>query len=124
MFDKIVNEAKQLTIITITGKTDVSELMSALNSFWDNPTKHIIWNSQSDPLGNISPDDIRNLCKHAKLRAIDGNRSNGKTALVGSNDLAFGLSRMAETYSEIEEFPIQVSVFPSLEEALNWIEEG
>lgn len=124
MFEKIVNENSQLTTITVAWKAEFSELMSVLKNFFDdNTTDNLLIDLRNSALDNITPDHVINLCKYAKSRANGSGRVNGKTALVGSSDLQFGIGRMFETYSEIEESSIKVSVFRSMEKALSWLEE-
>ena len=125
MFEKIVNEKEQLTTITVTWEFDFSELMSVLKVFFDdNNTENLLLDLRDSSLDSITTDHIRNLGKYAISRNNGGSRINGKTALVGSSDLQFGMSRMFKTYSEMEESAIEVSVFRSKEEALSWLEEG
>jgi hypothetical protein len=125
VFEKIVNEKKRLTTITVAWKADFSELMSVLKNFFDdNNTEYLLLDLRNSSLDSITPDHVINLCKYAKSRANGEGRVNGKTALVGSSDLQFGIGRMFETYSEMEESSIKVSVFRSMEKALCWLEEG
>ena len=48
-------------------------------------------------------------------------RVNGKSALVGPSDLAFGLGRMQATLADLENYPIPVHIFRSVDEALAWL---
>lgn len=124
MFEKIVDEDKQLTTITVAWKADFSELMSVLKNFFDdNNTEHLLLDLRDSSLDSITSDQIRHLCKYAKFRANGENRVNGKTALVGSSDLQFGIGRMFETFAEMEGSAIKISVFRSMEKALSWLEE-
>lgn len=125
MFEKIVNESKQLTTITVTWKADFSELMSVLKVFFDdNDTENLLLDLRESPLDSITHDHIKNLCEYAKSRTNGESGVNGKTALVGSNDLQFEIGRIFKIYSEMIDSAIEVSVFRSVEEALNWFEEG
>ena len=125
MFEKIVNEDKKLTTITITWEADVGELVSVLKNFFDdNNTEHLLLDFRKSSLDSITPEHLGNLCRYATSRANGEGRVNGKTALVGSKDLKFGIGRMFETYSEMEGSAVKVSVFRSMEKALSWLEEG
>ena len=49
-------------------------------------------------------------------------RKGGKTAIVvGENLLALGLSRMRETYGEMENSPIEIRIFSNVDEAMEWL---
>jgi hypothetical protein len=98
--------------------------MSVLKNFFDdNSTEHLLLDLRDSSFDSITPDHIRNLCKYATSRANGESGVNGKTALVGSSDFEFEIDRMFKTYSEMEESDIKVSVFRSMEKALNWIEK-
>ena len=49
-------------------------------------------------------------------------RNNGKTAIVISSSLGFGLGRMYDTLAQIADHPVKHSVFRSYDEAVAWIE--
>lgn len=125
MFEKIVYENKQITAITVKWKDDFSEAMSVLKTFFDdNNTEHLLLDLRDSSLVSMTHDHIRDLCQYAKSRSNDGGRVNGKTALVGSNDLQFEIGRIFKTYSEMIDSAIKVSAFRSMEKALSWLEEG
>jgi hypothetical protein len=125
MFEKIVYDNKQITTITVEWKADFDELMSVLKIFFDdNNTEHLLLDLRVCSFDTITHDHIRDLCQYAKSRANGGGSINGKTALVGSNDLQLEICRIFETYSEMIGSAVKVSVFPSTKEALSWLEEG
>jgi len=125
MFEKIVYDNKQITTITVEWQADFSELMSVLKIFFDdNNTEHLLLDLTDCSFDTITHDHIRDLCQYAKSRANGGGRVNGKTALVGSNDLQFEIGRIFKRYSEMIGSAIKVSVFRSAEKAFSWLEEG
>ncbi len=48
-------------------------------------------------------------------------RSSGKTAIVGSDDLTFGLSRMYELTKEMTELPFETQTFRDIGKAYKWL---
>lgn len=127
MFEKIVNENNQITTITVEWKDDFGELMSVLKTFFDdNNTEHLLLDLRDSFLDSLSHDNIKDLCKYATSRADDngGNNAKGKTALVCSSDLQFGIGEIFKTYSEMEDPSINFSVFRSMDRALSWLEKG
>jgi len=124
MFEKIVNENKQLTTITVTWKADFDELMSVLKIFFDdNHTENLLLDLRESPLDSLTYDHIRDLCEYAKYRSNGERRVNGKTALVGSNGIQFEVGVIFKKYSEMIDSAVQFSVFRSIEQALSWLEE-
>ena len=125
MFEKIVYDNKQITVISVKWKDDFSEAMIVLKTFFDdNNTEHLLLDLRDSSLDTITHDNIRDLCQYAKSRANGGERVNGKTALVGSSDLQAEIDKIFKTYPEMENSDINVSVFRSEERALSWLEEG
>ena len=124
MFEKIVDEDKKLTTITVSWKSDFDELMIVLKSFLnDNKTEHLLLDLSDSFLDDITYDHVVDLCKYAAYRDNGKSRITGKTALVSSSKLQFEIGRMFKAYFEIESSNINVAVFRSLEEALSWLEE-
>lgn len=125
MFEKIVDEDKKLTTITVSWKSDFDELMIVLKSFLsDNKTEHLLLDLSDSFLDDITYDHVVDLCKYAAYRDNGKSRITGKTALVSSSNLQFEIGRMFKAYFEIENSNINVAVFRSLEEALSWLEDG
>ena len=124
MFEKIVDEDKKLTTITVSWKSDFDELMIVLKSFLnDNKTDHLLLDLSDSFLDDITYDHVVDLCKYAAYRDNGKSRITGKTALVSSSNLQSEIGRMFKAYFEIENSDINVAVFRSLEEALSWLEE-
>jgi hypothetical protein len=124
MFEKIVDEDKKLTTITVSWKSDFDELMIVLKSFLnDNKTDHLLLDLSDSFLDDITYDHVVDLCKYAAYRDNGKSRITGKTALVSSSNLQSEIGRMFKAYFEIENSDINVAVFSSLEEALSWLEE-
>ena len=124
MFEKIVDEDKKLTTITVSWKSDFDELMIVLKSFLnDNKTEHLLLDLSDSFLDDITYDHVVDLCKYAAYRDNGKSRITGKTALVSSSNLQSEIGRMFKAYFEIENSDINVAVFSSLEEDLRWLEE-
>jgi hypothetical protein len=125
MFEQIVYENKQITAITVKREYDFSEVLSVLKTFFgNNNTQHLLLDLRYCSFDTMTHDHIRDLCEYTTLRADGENRVNGKTALVGSNDLQLEICKIIKLHSEMIDSAIKVSVFPSTEEALSWLEEG
>jgi hypothetical protein len=57
------------------------------------------------------------ISQHAQKRA------GGKTAILISKDLEYGMSRMVPALSELKGIPVKLEVFRSLAEAEHWLAE-
>ena len=68
---------------------------------------------------NLSDDDMRLLA--AQDRAAAAQNPNLAIAIVGNNDLMFGLAKMWEVF--VSEASLKAKVFRTLQEARDWLEE-
>jgi hypothetical protein len=127
MFEKFVDEDRNITTITVKWEDDFRKAMGVLKTFFnDNNTEHLILDLRESSIDTITYDDVSDLFRYATARTSDDdeNRVNGKTALVGSSDLKSEVEAIFKTCFETEDLPINVSVFSSEEKAFSWIEEG
>ena len=72
-------------------------------------------------LKSFSYDELRDIANFTKQH--EEFRRSGKTALVASTDLTFGLGRMYDTLVEIENLSHSVKVFRPMDEAIKWLGE-
>ena len=117
--DISVDNTLELSTYVVKGKISFEEIFDALLEFYSHPTKYLIWDIREADISNASNDDLRKLVKTTK--EVARVRPSGKTAILGQTDLQFGLARMYATYGELEDHPVQISVFRSLEPAMKWI---
>jgi hypothetical protein len=117
-----IDHDRQLTIHTVTGKPSFEELMTALNRFWEGqPTRNLLWNFSEARLAHISYSETRKLIDY--VRPQTEKRAGGKTALVSSRDLEYGMSRTLQSLREFQSPSYQIEVFRSLEEASQWFDQ-
>lgn len=69
--------------------------------------------------GKPSYNELKDIVRFTKQH--EALRRSGKTALVVSTDLAFGLGRMYDALAEIENLSHSVKVFRSMDEAIKWL---
>jgi len=117
--DISVDKTQELSTYVVKGKISFGEVFDALLAFYKHPTKHMIWDIREADISDARNDDLRKLVKTTK--EVAHGRPYGKTAILGQTDLQFGLARMYATYGELEDHPVQISVFRSLESAMQWI---
>lgn len=121
-----VDKAKSLTIFVMTGEPNLDEIHNAIRSFWEahELTVSALWDVRQAQLNNLKSSDVE------KIAAIIGQyahrfeeRKAGKTAVVASSDLQYGLSRILGTFYEIEDFPTQLKIFRIMDEAFEWLDQ-
>jgi len=120
---RTLDEERDLTIFAVEGELTFVEQMAALRKFYEGtPTCNVIWDFRQLEGYRISSDELREIISFVKDRGKD--RLGGKTALVSSTDLDFGLSRMSQAYADHEELPWRIESFRSMAEAFTWIDEA
>jgi len=114
------NREKNLTFHKVNGLLMAGEFISASKSFYtENITLNVLWDLTEVDLSKISTNEIMQIVREIRIYADA--RAGGKTALVFSTGLGFGLGRMIEAFSEIEDMPIDIRSFKSLEKAEEWL---
>ena len=118
-----VDQEKQLTVLTVDGEPSFDDFMTTLRSIYEKcPTKNLLW-------------DFRNVTSSEFLFTKDFEffvdwtkecaevRRGGKTAWVFSRSVDYGMGTMTLAFSEIEQLPLEIKVFYSMEEATQWLEK-
>lgn len=113
-------ENTSITILTVSGVFTYEDTINALDDFFNNGvTPYLLWDFTNADVSGITQEDMELIIEYAKSNAPL--RKNGRTAIVVNHDLAFGLSRMYDTLSEIREHPITHCVFRDMDKAKNWL---
>ena len=115
--------AQNLTMFKVVGKVAVVDFIDALARYYsDDVTLLTLWDLTEADLAAIATDEIKELAGYA--RQLAEARRCGKTAVVFSGTLGFGLGRMFETYLEIAGLPLEFNNFDNIEAALAWLQPG
>ncbi|MBC2734149.1 MAG: hypothetical protein HF981_07315 [Desulfobacteraceae bacterium] len=115
--------AKDLTVATATGKMTADDHRKWIKKYYDDATvtSLILWDVREADFSEISNQDILDHVKETKQLIADA-RKGGKTAVVIDKDmLGLGLSRMRESYFEMEEVPVAMRTFTNIDEAMEWL---
>ncbi len=117
-----VDNEKQLTTHTVIGQVSFEEGMETLKQSLEvQPTRNVLWDFRKASLARVSSKETEAMMNY--IQHHSEKRSGGKTALVASGNLEYGLSRMAETLAEIKTISIQINAFRSFKEAIQWFGE-
>ena len=111
---------KDLTIVTAEGAISADDLLDWGNSYYEGRiTPLILWDVTKADLSGIQSDKLRKIAEI--MSRISEARRGGKTAFVYDNPLEFGIGRMFQAYSEMEDMPFQVQSFRNFHEARKWL---
>jgi len=117
-----IDPSKDLTVHTIAGKITADEIVDHLEKYYssEKPTKNMMWDFTKAKGEKIPSDGIMKIAKTRKK--FDDSRKGGRTALVFSRDVGYGLGRMYETHATYEGSSINYSIFYNIDDALKWLE--
>ena len=121
-----VDKIKNLTIYTLTGELTLDDIQSAIKSFWEahELTLNTLWDARRAKLTNLESSDMESITTFIdQYTHRFEERKGGKSAVVASSDLVYGLSRILGTLYEIEDFPNQLKIFRIMDEAMEWLDQ-
>ena len=113
---------KNLTVFKVTGQVPFDEFRESVLDYYNSgATKFVLFDlREAEGSGaTFSYERIAQLAKY--LEHIRKGRESGKTALVSSKDLYFGLARMLEALQSNSK--IEYGSFRSMDEAFKWLDE-
>jgi len=117
---KKIDSENDMTVFTVIGKVTANELVAAISDFYENSvTSNILWDLTKSDLSEIRSSDVE-LITNLSVKYAE-KRSSGKTAIVGSDDLTFGISRMYEMTKEIAKLPFETKAFRDIDKAFKWL---
>lgn len=109
-----------LVVNSVKGKIVIKDFLDWIMKYYhDIIDSKMIWDLTEADVSGISPKEIKIIAKAVK-NIIP--KSGGKTAIVASKDISYGLGRVYMTHIELEEVPINVNVFRNVAEAKEWLE--
>jgi len=109
-----------LTIHVVTGSVTAEELGDRAAQFMGkNPSLLSLWDFSHADISALSADGLRAIFNRARPYAE--RRRGGRTALVFSSAVGFGMGRMAEAFGEAGGFPYEFRSFWDRDAALIWL---
>ena len=113
---------RNLTVFAATGELTYEAQIDVLRKFYTGrPTPNVIWDLRALTGMRLSTEEIAKII--AYIKKYQSVRPKGKTALVTSTDVDFGLSRMSEMLAEGEKVPWSIRAFRSMAQAMQWIDD-
>ncbi len=117
-----VDNDNLLTTHTVIGEISFEEAMTTLKQFWkDRQTMNILWDLRIGGLAHLSAEEVEAISYH--IKQYSEKRPEGKTAIIVSSDLEYGISRMIKTLGVIKRFSFQMEISKSYEDAIRWLDE-
>ena len=119
---KKVDSQTDLTVYTVVGKITAKQVKVAIQKFYDGDiTSKVLWDLSKSDVGDLTESEIESVA--LTPRKFAEARSGGKTAIVAPRVLSFGLARMYELQTNIQDFPFKTQTFHTTEEAYQWLLE-
>ena len=118
--ESYIDDINNLTSYIVQGTLMTDQIIATIDEFFsEKPTKYVLWNFSQAQIAQISNNDIKEIVKIVTKYA-DRNIVL-KTALVFSDDSAFGLGRMFESLADIEDTPQEFMCFHNADDAYKWL---
>lgn len=116
MIDVNRDPARDITMFTASGVVGADEVMQEMSRFYDSdPTHLVLWDFRAADVSGITSDEVRMIAGLAG--GAYRNRAEGKTAIVASKEVTYGLSRMYQSLLDGAELSVDTRIFRSIEEA-------
>ena len=120
---KIQVESKyDLTVFSVVGALTAIEARGVIKKFYaDGITLNVLWDLSQCNVSNLTTDDVHSVAhtprKYAEMR------KGGKTAIVAPTDITFGLTRMYEFMTDMQNYSFKTQAFRTTQEAYQWLLE-
>lgn len=122
MIHSEVDKKLDLTINNCVDEISLKDIEDKIDQFYNGePTLHVLWDFTQAILPSMSTEQVEILSYQVTEKGHS--RDGGKTAIVASQDLVFGLGRMFGSLSSSKNHIAEVRVFRSSEEAIAWIKD-
>jgi len=114
-------QSKNLTLHTVSGLVGHSEIILNAKNYYTagNLTPMVLWDFRNATLNGLYENQLREIAWD--LRDYIRLRTGGKTAFVVADDIAFGIARMFEAFSESEGITVEQRTFRDIEDAIIWL---
>jgi hypothetical protein len=109
-----------LTTVTVEGTVTADQVRGQIVQFLSgDPTQLVVWDIRRGSLSGMTAENMRMIISAGAPFAH--RRRNGRTAIVSTQDVDFGLSRMFQAIAELQHIPFEVEVFRDMELAMAWL---
>lgn len=117
--DKIIDANKKLTIYELQGELSTEEMLRLNEEFHTGSSaRNIIFDVMDGSLKRVTTDEIQSNIINSRTEK----HKERKIAIVGKEDVDFGIGRMYTAYVEMEYAEVSTGVFRTRLEALKWLD--
>ena len=117
-----IDRDRDLTVRAIIGDVPVQQLVEALAEYFaGEPTLNVLLDFSEAVMVRLTASDVRLLAKVTRQYA--DRRAGGKTALVFSSAIGYGLGRMFEQLRHASGAQVAYRAFREREKAMEWLGE-
>jgi hypothetical protein len=117
------NPGADLTTVLVSGEVTVPELLAAYSDFLTadaGTSPNVLWDFSAASMAALSAGAIRDLAS-GLVQAGRGRRRPGRSALLCSREVDFGLARMLALLVEDQGLPVELRVFRDRDVARAWL---
>ena len=115
-----IDRDRDLTVRAIVGDVSVQQLLDALAEYFaGQPTLNVLLDFSEAELRMLKAREVRLLAQVTRQYAEC--RAGGKTALVFSSAIGYGLGRMFEQLRHATGAPVAYKTFREREKAMEWL---
>ena len=115
-----IDPEKDLTIHTASGEISADEILGRIRSYYAGEvTSLLMWDLTAADLRSLTASDVQQFVD--LTNSVTAPRAGGKTALVVSTTLAFGMGRMYELSKDLAADQIDRKTFRDRKTALEWL---
>jgi len=117
------DESLSLTTNIARGQITYDNFMNWINDYYSGAiTKYVLWDFTEADVSGITSKEYEKIAAFVKIKSDQkGGKKGGKSALVHSQDVGFGLGRMFEVFSRMEGIEFEFKSFRSINEAKKWL---
>ncbi len=109
-----------LTTFKVVGKMKPDDFKDCLRRYYAGKvTRLILWDLTEADLSAFRNSHIKEVARH--IARISEARRGGRTAFVYDRSFEYGIGRMFQAYSQMEDMPFDVQAFKRIVEARAWL---
>ena len=116
----VIDHENDITRHIASGEVSDEEMFAAQKEFYENgPTTLQLWEMSKCSVKEVTIGGMRTFIERAAQ--LGKARENGRTAVIVSSQLQYGLARMAEAFGEFASLPFEFHAFKDCDTALVWL---
>jgi hypothetical protein len=121
---QLASNQTNLSIYTARGQLDPSEIVATYRAFIEQgPTPLVLWDLTAATLAGLSVRAAQDLAKQV-VKVNNGCRKGGRSAVVCSREVDFGIANMLIAYARLEGHPVLIQTFRSADDAIRWLTQA